>query len=302
MAVMTSKQLVEKCVNVAKNHKTLYVMGCFGAPLTQANKTTYCNNHSYNRNATRTSMIKAASADTFGFDCVCLIKGILWGWNGDKSKPYGGAKYASNGVPDINANTMITKCKDVSTDFSDIEVGELLWCEGHVGIYCGGGLGVECSPKWKNCVQITAVANIGSKSGYNARAWSKHGKLPYVSYGNKPAANNPTKSVNTVAQEVLKGLWGNGTERKRRLVAAGYDYSVVQKAINNLLKTDVEYYAKATYSGASFVEGLRSIGVNASYTNRKKIASANNVGSYTGTAAQNTTLLGLLKKGKLIKP
>ncbi len=302
MAVMTSKQLVEKCVDVAKNYKTLYVMGCFGAPLTQANKTTYCNNHSYNKNATRTSMIKAASADTFGFDCVCLIKGILWGWNGDKSKPYGGAKYASNGVPDINANTMITKCKNVTNDFSNIEVGEAVWCEGHIGVYIGDGLAVECTPKWKNCVQITAVANIGSKSGYNARAWSKHGKLPYVSYDNKPAANSPTKSVNTVAKEVLKGLWGNGAERKRRLVAAGYDYSAVQKAINSLLKTDVEYYAKATYSGTSFVEGLRSIGVNASYTNRKKIASANNVGNYTGTAAQNTTLLGLLKKGKLIKP
>ena len=261
-----------------------------------------CNNHSYNKNATRTSMIKAASADTFGFDCVCLIKGILWGWTGDKSKPYGGAKYASNGVPDINANTMITKCKDVTTDFSNIEVGEAVWCEGHIGIYIGDGLAVESTPKWKNCVQITAVANIGSKSGYNARAWSKHGKLPYVSYDNKPAANSPTKSVNTVAQEVLKGLWENGAERKRRLVAAGYDYSAVQKAINNLLKTDVEYYAKATYSGASFVEGLRSIGVNASYTNRKKIASANSMSNYTGTAAQNTALLDLLKKGKLIKP
>ena len=29
---------------------------------------------------------------------------------------------------------------------------------------------------------ITAVANIGSKSGYNARKWKKWGKIPYVTY------------------------------------------------------------------------------------------------------------------------
>ena len=41
---------------------------------------------------------------------------------------------------------------------------------------------IECTPAWKNGVQITAVANIGSKSGYNARKWKKWGKIPYVTY------------------------------------------------------------------------------------------------------------------------
>lgn len=90
--------------------------------------------------------------------------------------------YASNGVPDISANQMISKCSQVSSDFSNIQVGELLWCEGHVGIYIGGGLGVECTPRWKGGVQITAVGNIGAKPGYNTRTWERHGKLPYVSY------------------------------------------------------------------------------------------------------------------------
>ena len=48
--------------------------------------------------------------------------------------------------------------------------------------FFGGGLAVECTPAWKNGVQITAVANIGSKSGYNARKWKKWGKIPYVTY------------------------------------------------------------------------------------------------------------------------
>ncbi len=80
---MKAKEFVDKLVNIARNYKTLYVMGCFGAPMTEANKRRYTQNHPYNKQAARTAMINAASADTFGFDCVCLIKGVLWGWNGD---------------------------------------------------------------------------------------------------------------------------------------------------------------------------------------------------------------------------
>ena len=114
---MKAKIFVDKLVDIAKNYKTLYVMGCFGAPMTAANKKRYTGNHEYNRQSARVAMINAASADTFGFDCVCLIKGVLWGWNGDASRVYGGADYAVNGVPDIGADTMITKCSGVTTDF-----------------------------------------------------------------------------------------------------------------------------------------------------------------------------------------
>lgn len=193
--VMKASEFVAKLKDVAENYKTLYVMGCFGAPMNTKNKNRYCDNHEYNRQAARTKMIKAASTDTFGFDCVCLIKGILWGWKGDKSKTYGGAAYKSNGVADVSADGMINLCKNVTTDFSKIEVGEAVWCKGHIGVYIGNGLAVECTPSWKNKVQITAVKNIGTKSGYNARTWTKHGKLPYIEYDvkeTKPEAPKPT--------------------------------------------------------------------------------------------------------------
>lgn len=44
------------------------------------------------------------------------------------------------------------------------------------------------------------------------------------------------KTVNEVAQEVLKGLWGNGANRERKLTAAGYDYDAVQAEVNRILK------------------------------------------------------------------
>lgn len=49
------------------------------------------------------------------------------------------------------------------------------------------------------------------------------------------------KTVAELAQEVLAGKWGNGTERKEKLTAAGYDYSAVQAKVNELVngKTDI---------------------------------------------------------------
>ena len=204
MISVTGTELAERCTDVARNYKTLYVMGCFGAPMTASNKTRYCSNHSYNRNATRQAMIRAASSDTFGFDCVNLIKGILWGWNGNRNHSYGGASYASQGVPDVSADGMIKLCQGVSnTGWESMAIGEAVWMSGHIGVYIGNGLAVECTPKWANCVQITAVGNIGKKSGYNTRTWTKHGKIPYVSY---VEVENLTKdeTLALIRQEIAK--------------------------------------------------------------------------------------------------
>lgn len=201
---MKASEFINKLQNIVDNYKTLYVMGCFGAPLTGANVSRYCTNHRYNKQAARTAMIRAAAdknPPVYGFDCVCLIKGVLWGWSGNAAKPYGGAAYASNGVPDLGADTMITKCSGVSADFSGIVPGETVWLPGHIGVYIGGGKVIECSPAFKNCVQVTACLNIGAISGMNGRKWTKHGKLPYITYdtagGAQDGAGSTTKPSGT---------------------------------------------------------------------------------------------------------
>lgn len=188
---MKSSELVSKAINIAKNHNTLYVMGCLGAPLTGSYVSKYCTNHQYNRRAERTAMIKAAAnknPPVYGFDCVCLIKSIVWGWCADPTKRFGGAGYGINGCPDYSADGTIKICKDVTSKFNTIIPGEALWMSGHIGIYIGDGLAVECTPSWANKVQITAVGNIGPKSGYPTRTWTKHGKLPYIDYSDNPAS------------------------------------------------------------------------------------------------------------------
>ena len=182
---MKNTVLVDKAVDIAKNYKTTYIWGGIGLPITA--ETIKRAEKSYFKNTTSgyAAAAKKLSGDpkAFYFDCIGLIKSILWGWCGDNSKTYGGAKYASNGVPDIGADATISKCSDVSASgWADMVPGEAVWCKGHIGIYIGDGLAVECTPKWNNGVQITAVGNIGSKSGYKTRHWTKHGKLPWVDY------------------------------------------------------------------------------------------------------------------------
>lgn len=46
----------------------------------------------------------------------------------------------------------------------------------------------------------------------------------------------PTKSLTTVAKEVIAGKWGNGSTRKKKLTEAGYDPAKVQEEVNKLLK------------------------------------------------------------------
>lgn len=65
--MMTNIELANKLKDIAKNYKTLYVMGCFGAPMTAANKKRYTQNHSYNRQPTRTAIVDYSAVGHYFF-------------------------------------------------------------------------------------------------------------------------------------------------------------------------------------------------------------------------------------------
>lgn len=250
--IKTGKQLAEAATKVAKSYKTLYVSGCFGSPMTDTNKKRYTTNNSYNKQTARTKMINAASSDTFGFDCVCLIKGLLWGWNGNLSDTYGGARYATNGVPDIGEDKMITLCSGVSENFNQIEVGEVLWMSGHIGIYIGDGLAVECTPSWKNGVQITSVNR--TKIGYNRRNWTKHGKLPYVSYSStgQNAVTTPTPKYTDKIKAYQNWLNNNFSTGTKLNVDGDFGPKTRQTTIIAIQKTLNSDYGKRLAVDGSF--------------------------------------------------
>lgn len=50
-----------------------------------------------------------------------------------------------------------------------------------------------------------------------------------------PRKSTSSKSIDTLAREVIAGNWGNGSDRINRLRAAGYDYDAVQNRVNEIL-------------------------------------------------------------------
>ena len=46
----------------------------------------------------------------------------------------------------------------------------------------------------------------------------------------------PSVNIDCIAMDVIRGLYGNGNERKQRLSALGLNYSEIQKRVNEILK------------------------------------------------------------------
>lgn len=250
--MMTGSEFAEKCKRVATDYLTTYIWGAVGMPDTEQILADRCAMYPKNIERGWADNARAIMGFTkngrppFLFDCVGLLKAILWGWSGDPSKWFGGATYASNGVPDVSADDMIKLCKKVSQDFSGILVGEALWCSGHIGVYIGNGLAVEATPSFECGVQITGVSNIQSRANYYNRSWTKHGRLPWISY----------------AYEVVEEK-KNGT-----IIVDG-----VEHPINRILESGRNYYQLrdlAAVLGDGFPYEIGNLGNVAVLTRRKE--------------------------------
>lgn len=193
---MKSTEFIAKLKDIA-SIATVYMWGTFGSPVTEARIQEKARQYPRYYTASKQKQLRGLiGKGVYAFDCVGLIKGILWGWRADPNPlGHGGAKYQSNGLQDIDANAMINRCSEVSTDFSKIVPGAAVWIQGHIGIYIGEGRVIEATPSWADGVQTTACLNIGPIAGLQGRRWTKHGKLPWVEYVPEPVA---PKGVPTV--------------------------------------------------------------------------------------------------------
>ena len=104
-----------------------------------------------------------------------------------------------------------------------VKAGDIIGIEGNTGkstgSHCHYCIRANASKNQiKNVCEISGIPNkIGTYNGTSDK-----------------------KSVAVIAKEVVDGKWGNGEERKKKLTAAGYDYSAVQNEVNKLVKTPVK--------------------------------------------------------------
>lgn len=171
-------------------------------------------------------------------DCIGLIKSYLW-----SDTPTSTPKYKAS--QDVSANGMLAKCTEKGKIGTMPELpGVLVFMDGHVGVYIGGGYVIEAKGHAYGVV----------KTALKGRGWTSWGKCPWITYSatskpveSKPTTTAPKKSIDVIASEVLLGKWGNGDERKKKLESAGYNYAEVQAAVNAKLKGNTpKKYVKGT--------------------------------------------------------
>ena len=259
--VMSASKLVEKLKDIVDNYKTIYVYGSIGGIVTNSLISQKAKQYPSFYTATRTAKIKAkVGKGYFGFDCVNVIKSILWGWNGNKNASYGGAKYASNGVPDVSADGMIKLCSSVSSSgWSNLKVGEAVWLPGHIGVYIGNGLVIECTPKWDNNVQISGLGNIGKSYNGKSRSWKKHGKIPYVSYTSTSQSTTLNETMYTTGSVNFRSKPNTSSTIYKNL-KEGTQVLAISKYSDNWYK--IKYNNKTGYMSAKYLSKEKPITEN----------------------------------------
>lgn len=83
--------------------------------------------------------------------------------------------------------------------------------------------------------QHTNTSQNGTIQQYTSKPLDKnimYADISRYSRGNTTQVKPQPKPIEQIADEVIAGKWGNGSDRKKRLTDAGYNYDAVQKAVN----------------------------------------------------------------------
>ena len=135
-------------------------------------------------------------------------------------------------VSDTAVNSLIKLVADICKRNS---ISKLIWSDSkddRINHKNGCNMTVHRDFKNKDC----PGAYLMSKMSYIASEVNKLlGCSPVSGVVNSNPAPRPKKSVDEVAKAVIRGDYGNGSDRKNRLEAEGYNYSVIQAKVNELL-------------------------------------------------------------------
>lgn len=156
-----------KWAEFAADKKWGYVWGTYGSVLNSAlfdsKKTQYPDEVGGYEDFIRENWLGKRTAD-----CIGLIKGYSWYDVTSQS-----ITIASNGMPDIGANTMNNNATEKGSIDTIPEIpGLAVWKDGHIGVYIGNGEVVEAYGT-KTGVIRSQLSNGG---------WTHWLKIPYITY------------------------------------------------------------------------------------------------------------------------
>lgn len=203
--MFTGKQLAEYCKRVYAAG-WVYWYGTYGkkcsTSLYDSKKKQYPSHYTSSRTA---GYMRDIAEGKWCADCVGMIKSFFWKDADLTATP----KYASNHCPDVSANGMIKLCSQTGKIGSiPDEPGLVVWKDGHIGVYIGGGYTIEMRGFDYDCV----------KRKVSAGPWTKWGRLPksmIIYDGDKaPDTTDDALRIGCTGQAVI--------ELQEDLLALGY--------------------------------------------------------------------------------
>lgn len=112
--------------------------------------------------------------------------------------------------------------------------------------------GLDVKPESRNNLNLWQFTSDAYIEGYGGRLDANYAYRDYPAIINsmrtiiEPVIKEEPiitlKSIDEIVQEVIDNKWGNGSERKEKLIAAGYDYTEIQKKINEILSSKKQKY------------------------------------------------------------
>lgn len=153
------------------------------------------------------------------------------------------------------------------------------WCNLMVSDgYSKDEIGVYANLDWfRNCLDYNKCASLG-------RIW-------LAQWG-----NNKSKDCD-MWQHTSSGTV-NGISGRVDMDLAFFEFNKKDEQVE---KVEIQFYPKVNYRGFSIVQVCNLLGIDSSFAFRSKIAEANGIENYRGTALQNISLVKLAKSGIMKK-
>ena len=228
----------------------------------------------------------ASKYKTVGYKAVAeaIYKAIV-DTNVPDTKPSEGANTGSKPNSGYTGNSIVDYLKSIGLD-SSYEARKKYAQQYGIANYSGtAGQNTALLNAMRNAQAITPSGNTGGNSGYTGNS--------IVDYLKSIGLDSSYEARKRYAQQYGIANYSGTAEQNTALLNAMRTVGTSTSTPNNA------YYP--SFNSNSIVDGLKSIGVDSSYSNRKIIAQANGIANYSGTAEQNETLCNLARQGKLKK-
>lgn len=153
--------------------------------------------------------------------------GQVLGYMSDSGNAYGGHLHWEVWKDGVRINPTEYLNKDLFTKQTNkYKVGDVVTIN---GVYVSSNSTEKLNPIIKKGT-ITKIVE-GARNPYLL----DNGNIGWVNDGCITSGNTSKKSIDEVAELVIKGYYGNQPERQQRLEAEGYNYREVQNRVNQLL-------------------------------------------------------------------